>query len=353
MALVPFEAGALATTSNAGDAAFQLGQQAGEYLVRQGADFASREAVRWGGELRRAIGNQLSKRSRDNHGMVHNRQGYVAQDRADGPLRTQRQPRNVPQPNNQIGRTNRYWSPRTLPTALTMARRVYRAPASRRRAPARKYAIARVPRQRMVMGPTFSPEVKYFDNFSPNISVNPNAVWELKNLQLFGIMQGLSASQRIGDKIFLKRIEIKMVVRCPVPGAIPIGGCNFKCMLLQDNAPNGSALNLQDVFDTTKTGAGNYYTGFVPRLNEKKNRIKVLSQRDHSSIAPGNSSMSLDTTMVVNAYPKRTVIFNGTAGAQTDLVNTSFVMALGATSGDATTSAFLVQIYTRYYYTDM
>lgn len=147
------------------------------------------------------------------------------------------------------------------------------------------------------------------------------------------INQGTDASSRIGNRIFVKKIEVMIMM---TPGtSMPAGGTQCRAVMYHNKECNGTLIASTDLWD--------YDQLMTTRLQARLAKASVLKDHSKSMIVTGT-----DSTGVIKAvgptcmahfivYPKKTINYvgNTTAGAITDLLKDDYgfgYCALNATS---------------------
>lgn len=142
--------------------------------------------------------------------------------------------------------------------------------------------------------PSRTPEIKFFDTVpsSFNLSVvgsaagsEPSAFAGLTELN--AVTQGAGAYQRIGQKIVIKSVAMKMVLSLT---GTPPAQASARFLLIYDRQPNGAFPAITDILSVNVSTAPNHTAG----LNmSKKSRFTILADRYYDLDSDGNGQASI------------------------------------------------------------
>lgn len=99
------------------------------------------------------------------------------------------------------------------------------------------------------------PELKYIDNSSAGYVITPAGNFTLLN----ALLQGAAPKQRIGQKINMRSVHLKMTFTGPGYGAANASFALYgfvRAMLVLDLQPNSSTMTLASLLEDTATGIG-------------------------------------------------------------------------------------------------
>lgn len=181
-------------------------------------------------------------------------------------------------------------------------------------------------------------ELKWVDTFV-NGAINVNGSATLIN----GIVPGTGASQRVGRKVVMRALNVKIALGCGVAGATPFRG-KIACSIVYDMQANSTAAAVSDIY--SGTGANQF-------MNlDNRGRFKVLWRRNYYLDQSGGLGAAGADSNLKLMNP---VVFNsGTAGTVADIMTGALyfvVRVANAASTSATTQPDL-EIRTRVRYSD-
>lgn len=113
------------------------------------------------------------------------------------------------------------------------------------------------------------PELKFLDTTIPPVNVTNNGTIISSSLNL--IDAGTGQSQMLGNKVVIKRINIRFTVYIPSGGNASLSSVindrNFRLVLILDKQANGSASSIANIFENA-----DYYT-YLNNANTKRYTI--------------------------------------------------------------------------------
>lgn len=185
-------------------------------------------------------------------------------------------------------------------------RRVYR-----KRKASKKVPTARI--KRIVRSVAEVKWKNYDSNFTP-ATVN----WQINSF-LPTIVQGTDSNTRIGDKIFLKQINIAFTMK-PV-ATLPLSGSQCRFILYHNKQCNGVQVAATTIFAANGSIDS-------PRNIPKKHQVSLLRDQIHQMIVTASTGATNATgptrTMRFVIYPKKRIEYTGASGAIADILKDDY-----------------------------
>jgi len=223
-------------------------------------------------------------------------------------------------------------------------------------------------RVRQVQAAQYTPETKFIDGFLSNIAVTNDTLWcpgsftipasqgDAGNMIVINPAAGTKAWERVGRRIFVKRIEIKLAFTLS-PTLVTSRGDTLIVQLFHDNQTKGAVATLSNVYEGGATNVAAGTQGYMaPRTNDFKGRFKLLRQCvvDFSLTSSSTANMIDCCSWIVPV--NKTITYSGTTGGGivTEVQDHSWFILACCINGDGTTT-IPVRVYARWraFYTDV
>lgn len=210
-----------------------------------------------------------------------------------------------------------------------------------------KLAKKKYGKLRLTRGPTYSPELKYFDVEDTNpLGLDDYFI----RFDVYPTMtQGTTGSTRIGNRIHVKKIDVCYKIHITTPGSLPIYGSQLTLDLWKDNDVKGDVTAPSVCY----SGAQQAHD-FVNPVN--KSRVKRLA-RTVIPVEPAAVNAGVTTAIQVAectqfTIPAKYVInYMANYGDQRDIVDNGFFI-MGAAANAGAGQWCNVTALLRYWYTD-
>lgn len=186
-----------------------------------------------------------------------------------------------------------------------------------------------------------SEEVKFLDGNLPSqtiggagtdIIVQPTLPGVGPNTTLLQIPQGTGMSQRIGKRVTLKSIDMKIYVEnATTAGAV---ASQFAWALVLDKQCNGSLPNNSAVFAGPGTTSGSHKLALCRPEMENSLRFRILKRGVVSFPNPGNGASGDQKFPKLIQFHKKlnlTLDYNGTTGDLSELRSNNLILWVGVT----------------------
>jgi len=154
---------------------------------------------------------------------------------------------------------------------------------------------------------------------------------------LNGLSQGTSVITRVGQKIVIKSIDVRLKCSGQPPGATPTAYANWlRVLIVWDSQPNGALPPVSDIIEDLTTGTGIVspaYKNYLSRFKILWNRVFDLvnvSAAAGSTFGMGGSDKYFSKTNLLTSYA------DSTNGDITDIITGAlYFVAVGAHSAAA------------------
>lgn len=168
------------------------------------------------------------------------------------------------------------------------------------------------------------------------------AAWTFQS-NLFQIAQGTNANQRIGNKIYVKKIEFCFTMT-PLSG-LPLGGCMARTVVYHNKLCNGELPTATTLFSADSISA------FKNWVNNPK--FTIMKDMMHSMVRTSDNAGAVSGAgpgmlAKFSIYPKQVIDYDNNATLITDLLKHDY--GIGYICSDAT--ACQMRLRTRVIFTD-
>jgi len=161
----------------------------------------------------------------------------------------------------------------------------------------------RTPTGRMMRMTYTLPEKKFIDNTAAAASVDTGTFYLLNGLSL-----GTSVLTRIGQKIVVKSIHVKVAVNgAPFAQTPTLPPNRVRVLLIWDNQPNTQTPTLGDILEDSTAGVGilsSQFTGYISRFrilwDERIDLGNLVANNAASDIITGYREKFLKTNLLVS-----------------------------------------------------
>lgn len=196
-------------------------------------------------------------------------------------------------------------------------------------------------------------------NIGQFINMNvPGDAWQIFNVMCSqtasatdtgssGIVQGNGDSQRIGDRIRLKKIDINFMIS-PIVAAVGATGTGCRILLVHDKQPNGAYPSATAIMNSASI-LSNQNLVHKKRFTILKDIVHQMTWTGSTTTTPNAAGPELIGKFTI--YPKHEVNYQTTVGVTSALTNHAyFVLAIN--DSGATTQCCTVSADTQVSYTD-
>lgn len=205
----------------------------------------------------------------------------------------------------------------------------------------------RTPTGRMMRMTYTMPEKKFIDATGTTTSPDTGTFYLLNGLSL-----GTSVTTRIGQKIVIKSIHVKVVVNgAPFSQTPTVAANRVRLMLLWDNQPNTLTPTIGDVLENATAGVGivsSQYTGYISRFrilwDERVDLTNLTAANAPTNIITQYREKFLKTNLLVSYSDTN----NG--DIQDIITGAVFLLIIGASATAANYSSH--QFYSRIRFVD-
>jgi len=225
----------------------------------------------------------------------------------------------------------------------------------KRKATSKKYAKRPVKRRamRMVRGPTFTPEVKFFDNLTSQ-TFGAAAGWSSPNYMGPFPVQGTDYTNRIGRKIRVIKIECKyqFFVADASVALVPLTGNEVVCDFWMDTQTKGAAAAATAVYLLSTTALSHDAV-------DNMTRFKRLSRTTHLVVPVTNNGTASTSSRMseYNYFSKKVnmeVNYITNAGTLADILDNSVFCCHGVTRAPtAGSNPFTCNMNWRFWFVDI
>lgn len=191
-------------------------------------------------------------------------------------------------------------------------------------------------------------EKKYFEQSATDMAVTQS--WNLMTLITKpgaaggGLAQGTSANQRLGNKIFVSRIEFS--VQLYKNSGTEANGDTCRCIMYHNKEAKGAVIDKNTLFAEDKVYSLRAYPN-NPMASVVKDAVHTFVPTASTGTA-GNYAMGPQVVFRWNIYPRKRIDFNGTYNDVRDLIKDDYGIGCIATGNNC-----LMSWRSRVYFSDM